>query len=104
MLLFGILRDDWHAAVVLENIHFQVVAVMPGASFRHTIGLVTKIIDTDLVITDQLVVSRNGEYAGFISDKTRRQRSICMFRWTYKDHITSDRVEFSVACYHCYAG
>ena len=54
---FGILRDDRHAATLLENIHCQVMAVTPGALFRHDKLAQAEVIDTDFVITDQPVVS-----------------------------------------------
>lgn len=63
------------------------MAVGPGAPFRNDNGFIKEIGNTDFVMADQPVTGRNGEYAGFISDKTRRQRDINMFRWTHKDHI-----------------
>lgn len=63
------------------------MAVTPGTSFRHDNGFITKISDTDFVITDQPVVSRYGKHTGLIRDKTGSQLSISMFRRTHKDHV-----------------
>ncbi len=92
LLLFSILRDDRHAAP-FENIHCQVMAVTPGASFRQDNRLVPKVIDTDFIITDQPVMSGHGEHASFIGNKSRCQHGINVFRRAHK--TTSSHPEMS---------